>query len=166
MNKVILVALLLVVANSVSALTIEGGYGIGSGSTKVSEANLSYSNVTASYTNDKYVREEVGYTLNIDNFGKIFSVNGAVGESNFGKSHTTYSVTPKVSYSLGNSGVSVFGSYKYRNATSAAIADETRTSTVGVDYSLTKNIGVGAKVFNEEGDTHLHGAIVTTSVSF
>ena len=168
MKKFIIAALLSLAIPAVFAapVSIEAGYGTEVGS-KIYQLGATYGNFDVKASRDLGVgRGEIGYTLNISNFNNLFSVNGAIGEATAaGKFHTTASITPTATYSI-YPGLTASASYDYRRATSTSINDTTKTESIGVNYALIKGVTIGAKVFNEIGDTKEHGAIASTKVSF
>lgn len=166
MKKFILAVLLSLVSVAATAATtsVEVGYGVQPAS-KIYSATASYDNFALAVSRDTVSRAELGYTLHISNFNNLFAVTGWVGEASDGILHTTYAVEPSVSYHLLPT-LEVYGSYKYRNTLNASVKDHTDTETLGVRYALFKGIGVGAKVFNEVGDTKEHGIVGTASLSF
>ncbi len=99
-------------------------------------------------------RTETGLTYSVP-FGKFTGyVRGAVGLKHVSGSNDTsyYSVEPGVGYGLTDR-LAVRVGYRYRDAFSDGVADQTRTSRVGLTYALSKHDAVGVRYDRARGDS-------------
>jgi hypothetical protein len=129
--------------------------------------DVSFTNTQTDKTNALSTRLETGLTATQPLFGSVSGYVRAAAGQKFKNTEATgyYSVEPGVTAPLTEKLSARFG-YRFRQATSDAIADTTHTARVGLSYALTKTDAVGVRFDRVRGDTMQDITVVNYVHSF